>query len=221
MALSFDTYIGNVSADLTTAELIDATVYGGANTERADLALYVYLYKRSAALVDVAVTILNTSPTSAASWSFALAGAASDGGYRAIVFAFPIWTAGTYAANKCVYHSGVYYLANTSTTGTPGVSGDWDVITDILAEVLNLSNSGVEIGQINNFMTAYAEALPISNALQDLGPKIRNGQCNNINDAIQALWYQGMLNSAWMNFQRGDTVEAQQIVDFINATWAA
>lgn len=210
--MTFVTTIENVAADLTTAELVDGSTY--TDPARADLALYCYLYKRAADLTDVAVTISNTNPLNATAWSFSLAG---DGWYRAIIFGFPIWEAGTYAASKCVYHSGSYYKASTSTSGTPGVSADWDLITDVLDEVLNLDDSGVEITQTNNFTTANAEAGIIGNNLQDLGPKIRSGKCKNVNDAVQVLFGESLIDSAWMNFERGDNVEAQKIIDFVNS----
>lgn len=212
--MTFVTTIENVTSDLTSAELVDGSTY--TSPARNTLALYTYLYKRSADLVDTAITISNTNPTAVTAWSFTLAG---DGWYRAIVFGFPIWAAGTYAANKCVYHSGSYYKASTSTSGTPGVSVDWVLITDILATVLNLANSGVEITQTNNFTTANAEAGIIGDNLQDLGPKIRSGKCKNVNDAVQVLFGESLIDSAWMNFERGDNVEAQKIIDFVNSQW--
>jgi hypothetical protein len=218
MALAILTDIENVSADVTTADLVDLTTYGGANADRNDLALYLYLYKRSADLTDTQITITNNDPLNVVQWNFSLNG---DGWYRAIVFAFPIWVAGSYVLNNCVYYNGGYWMANTSTTGTPGVSANWTAITDILADVLNLSNSNVTIGQTNNFTTASAEVNIIGNDLQDLGPKIRMGKCKDINDAARVLLGEGLIDSAWMNFERGDVVEAQQIVDYVNSQWAA
>lgn len=218
MALAILTDIENISASLETAELVDLTTYGGANADRDELALYLYLYKRSAELVDTPITIANTDPLNVTAWSFTLAG---DGLYRAIVFAFPIWAAGTYNLNNCVYHSGAYYKANTTTTGTPGVSGDWDTITDILAEVLNLASSNVTIGQTNNFTTANAEANVVGDYLVDLGPLIKQGKCKDVNQAAQVLLLEGLIDSAWMNFERGDVVEAQQIIDYVNSQFAA
>jgi len=208
------TDIENISADVATGQLVDLTTWG--TPARDTVALYTYLYKRSALEVDVAVTIDNTDPLNVTAWTFTLAG---DGWYRAIVFAFPIWTAGTYAANKAVYHSGAYYIANTSTSGTPGSSGDWDLVTDVLAQVLNLSNSGVTIGQTNNFTTAIVEAGTLGNNLQDLGPSIKAGKCRDINDAVTVLQGEGLVDSAWMNFERGDNVQAQEIVDYLTANF--
>lgn len=216
MALTILTDIESVSADLTTANLVDLTTYGGSNAARNTLALYLYLYKRDATLSDTAITVSNSSPLSVTSWSFALAG---DGLYRAIVFAFPIWTAGTYTMNSCVYYNGSYYMANTGTSQTPG-GANWTLITDILGTVLSLSGSGVTIGQTNNFTTAILESGAQGDALQDLGPSIKAGKCKDWNKAADILYWEGLIDSAWMNFERGDYAEAQEIVDFITSNWS-
>lgn len=209
------TDIENVSADLTTASLVDLTTWG--SPARNAVALYLYLYKRAADLTNTQLTVVNTSPLSVTSWSFTLTG---DGWYVAIVFAFPIWSAGTYTLNNCVYYNGNYYVVNTaSTTQTPG-GGNWTLITDILATVLNLSNSNVTIGQTNNFTSAICEAGPLGDNLADLAPKIRAGKCKDINDAVRVLYGESLIDSAWMNFERGDNVEAQEDVDYINSAFS-
>lgn len=213
--MTFVTTIEDVTADLLSASLVDGSTY--TDPARSELAIYVYLFKRAADLSEVPVTISNTNPLLVTAWSFTLAG---DGWYRAVVFGFPIWAAGSFAANKCVYHDGNYYKASVFTSGTPGVSADWTLLTDILAEVVDSDTSGVEITQTNNFTSANAEAGPIGDNLQDLGPKIKSGKCKNINDALQVLFGESLIDSAWMNFERGDNVEAQQIIDFVNAQWA-
>ena len=119
-----------------------------------------------------------------------------------------------------MYYNGSYYRANTGTSGTPGVSVDWTLITDILGTVLDLSGSGVTIGQTNNFTTAILEASTQGDALQDLGPSVKAGKCKDWNKAADILYWEGLIDSAWMNFERGDYVEAQEIVDFITANWS-
>jgi hypothetical protein len=218
MALSIQTDIENVSSDLLTANLVDLTTYGGANALRSELALYIYLFKRASDLTDTQVTINNNDPLNVIAWNFTLAG---DGWYRAIIFAFPIWSAGSYVLNNSVFHDGTYWKANTSTTSEPGTDGTFDEITDILSEILNLSNTNVTIGQTNNFTTAIAEANTIANNLQDLGPKITRGKCKNINDAVTVLYGEGLIDSAWLNFSAGDYVEAQRIIDYVNSQLAA
>ena len=216
--LPFITAIQNESADVLTAELQDLSTYGGAGPARDELALYLYLYKRDASLNDTAVTITNDDPVNANSWPFSLNG---DGWYVAILFGFPIWEAGSYVELDCVYHDGVYYIANGATSGEPGVSGDWDVITDIITECLNVGSGNLYITQTDNFTTAILESGKVGDILQTLGQKIIQGKVKNSDDAATALFGGGIVESAWVNFRRGDTQDAQEIVDWITGQWAA
>lgn len=215
--LPFITSIRNVSADVLTAEIQDLTVYGGTNPERTALALYLYLYKRDAQSNDVAVAITNDDPLNASTWGFALNG---DGLYVGVLFGFPIWAAGSYILNDCVYHAGSFYKANGATSGEPGVSGDWDVLTDIISEVLNLGSANTYITQTYNFTTAIAESGKVGNNLQALGQKIIQGQIRNSDDAATVLYGAGLIESAWVNFRRADYQDAQEIVDYITGQWA-
>lgn len=216
-SLPFITAIRNVSADVTTAELQDlTTAYGGVNPARADLALYAYLYKRDAELNDTVVTVANDAPTTVTAWGFTLNG---DGWYVAIIFGFPIWVAGSYTLNQCVYHDGSYWKATTSTSGEPGVSGDWDEITDILSEVLNLAADNVYITQTNNFTTAILESGKLGDVLQALGQKIIQGKPKNADDAASASFGAALIESAWINHRRGDNQDAQEIVDWLTGQW--
>lgn len=217
-SLPFITAIRNVSADVTTAELEDlSTAYGGIYPDRADLALYAYLYKRDAELNDTVVALSNDAPTTVQAWNFILNG---DGGYVAIIFGFPIWSAGSFALNDCVYYASTYWKANTSTNGEPGVSVDWDEITDILSEVLNLGSANTYITQTNNFTTAILESGKLGNVLQALGQNIIQGKPKNADDAATASFGAAMVESAWVNFRRGDNQDAQEIVDWLTGQWA-
>ena len=95
MAITYITQIQRESADGTTAVLKDLTTY--TSPARNTLALFLKLVKRSAALVDTAITIDNSIPLTVPEWTFNLAG---GGWYRATLFGFPIYAAGTYAANN-------------------------------------------------------------------------------------------------------------------------
>lgn len=214
-SIPFVTSIQNESADLVTAELADLTTYS--SPARSALALYAYLYKRDAALSDTAITIDNTDPVNVTLWSFALA--ANDGWYVGIVFGFPIWAAGSFDADECVYHGGNYYKANTTTTQTPG-GAQWDLISDILAEVLNLANSGVYITQTNNFSSARSESGTLGDNLAALGQRIISGSCKNWEDASSVLYPAALIESAWVNFRRGDNVPAQEIIDYVQQNWS-
>jgi hypothetical protein len=215
-SIPFLTAIESESADLVTGRLVDLTTY--TSPARNTLALYAYLYKRDVSSVDSPIALSNANPTTVTFWEFTLP--ASDGWYVAIIFGFPVWSAGTYAADKCVYHSGVYYKANTSTTEEPGVGSEWDVITDIQAEVLGLADSGVYITQTNNFSTAHSEAGTLGDNLAALGQKIINGKCKNWEDAGSTLFPAALIESAWVNFRRGDNVNAQEIIDYVQERFA-
>lgn len=216
-SLPFITAIRNVSADVTTAEIQDlTTAYGGVNPARDELALYAYLYKRDASLNDTPVTLANDAPLTCTAWGFTLNG---DGWYVAIIFGFEIWAAGSYTLDQCVYHDGSYYKATTTTSGEPGVSGDWDEITDILSEVLNLDADNVYITQTNNFTSAILESGKLGNVLQALGQKIIQGKVKNSDDAASALFGAALIESAWVNHRRGDNQDAQEIVDWLTGQW--
>lgn len=210
-SIPFVTQIQDESADLTTANIVDLTTY--TSPARSALALFLYLYKRDAESNDTQVSITNDDPENVASWEFSLA--ANDGWYVAILFGFPIWSAGTYAANKCVFYNDVYYKANTSTSETPGAGSDWDVITDIIGDVLNLSGSGVYITQTNNFSSARSEAGSIGDNAAAFGQKVKSGSCKNWEDAAGILFPDALIESAWVNFRRGDNSQAQEIIDFV------
>ena len=216
--LPFVTAIRNVSADVTTAEIQDLSIYGGSGPERDELALYTYLYKRDAQNNDTAVSITNDDPLNVNSWSFALNG---DGLYVAIIFGFPIWAAGSYVQNDGVYHDGDFYLASTSTSGEPGVSGDWTLLTDIISEVLNVGSANVYITQTENFTTAIIESGKGGDVLQALGQKIIQGKIKNSDDCASALYFGALIESAWINFRRGDSQDAQEIVDYLTGQWSA
>lgn len=216
--LPFVTAIRNVSADVTTAELADLSTYGGLGPERNELALYAYLYKRDASNNDTLVPLDNNIPLTCNTWPFTLAG---DGLYIAIIFGFPIWAAGSYVQNDCVYHNAAYYIATTGTSGEPGVSGNWTLLTDIISEVLNVGSANTYITQTENFTTAILESGKGGDILQALGQKIIQGKIKNSDDAASALYFGALIESAWINFRRGDSQDAQEIVDYLTGQWSA
>ena len=62
----------------------------------------------------------------------------------------PTWSAGSYAADVEVYYTDAYYK-NTSggaTTGTPGTSSDWTVITEFTPNIDFQQTGENEIGQV-------------------------------------------------------------------------
>jgi hypothetical protein len=218
MAITNLTAIQNESSDCTTAELADLTTsYGqGGNPARSGLALYVYLFKRDSALSDTAVTIDNTDPLNVSRWSFSLVSGV-DGWYVAFIFNFRIWAAGTYTLNNCVYHSGSYYKCNAaSTTGTPGVSADWTLITNVMTQVYGVSNTNADVNVTNNFTTCNADSGVIADNLAEFGEKVKSGKCKNWADAAQVLFGAALIESAVINHRRADNQEAQEIIDYVN-----
>jgi len=214
--MTFITDIENTSEDLSTAELRDISQYGGSNPDRDQLALYVYLYKRDAQNNDTQITVTNTSPLTANAWSFALP--AQDGVFVAIVFGFYIWSAGTYTLGTCRYYNGYYYKANTSTSSTPGSDSTWDLITDILGTCSG--NTSVEQTQTYNWSDAHCSSGKLGDRLADFAPSVRDGRCKDVNKAMQVLFGAAMIESAFVNFRRGDYTAAQSSIDFTQANYA-
>lgn len=221
MAITNLTAIREESADCVSAVLADLTTdYGvGGNPARSALALYTYLYKRSAALADTAITIDNSDPENVTEWGFDLI-TDTDGWYVAFVFNFRKWSAGTFTLNNCVYHSGSYYKVNVaSTTGTPGASGDWTLITNVMTQVYGVSSTNVDVTQTNNFTTCNADSGPIADNLADFGEKVKSGKCKNWAEAADVLFGAALIESATVNHRRSDNEEAQEIIDYVNANF--
>lgn len=105
------------------------TGYGTPNPAFAALAHYAIIRKKNVNDVADAVQSLTAYDEETAE-SFTCS-RAIDGWYEGTLIDILIWTAGTYASGYVVYYNGVIYQSSTSTTGTPGVSGDWTVITDL------------------------------------------------------------------------------------------
>ena len=99
--------------------------YGSPNLAFADLAHFAIIRKKNVnGVADEILAINSYDELTAVEFTFTRL---IDGYYEGTLIDILIWTAGTYAADRVVYYNGVIYQANTSTTGTPGVSADWDV----------------------------------------------------------------------------------------------
>src|SRR5882762_3345489 len=116
----FSTEISNVSADLSSAALIDDTNYTNQGVARNALSVVAFLYKRDASNNDVNLPITNANPLTATSWTFTLP--SQDGLFIAELLGFPIWGAGTYPLNSAVYYGGSLYYVN-NVAGTSQVPG--------------------------------------------------------------------------------------------------
>lgn len=217
MPLTFVSDIESVSVPLNLGFVVDLTTYGGVNPARNELAVLLYLFKRDAINNDTAISVDNSTPLTATQWQFTLP--TPDGNFVGTFLGVNIWQAGTYANLSGVYSGGVFYRSNKSTSGTPGISADWDVVTDPLGTFVG--NSTVAQTQVYMWSSSRAEAGVIGDTLADLSEKIRDGRCSSWSDAGAALTGAAMINGAFANFRRGDYVNAQKDMDFIDSQTAA
>jgi len=215
MALTFVTAIQQVTVDLSHGYLVDYTVYGGSNVARNTLSIFVYIAKRDVNNNDTFLTIDNSSPLTATQWYFSMP--AQDGNFVASIFAFNIWSAGSYTLNACVYYSpnSSYYIANTGTSSTPGADGTWTLITNILQTCSG--NSSVQQAQTYNFSAAVAQAGALSLALADFGNNVKLGRYKSWEDAAQVLIGPALIQSALTNFRQGNYTNCQSIMDYVDA----
>lgn len=103
--------------------------YGAPNPEFTDLVHYAIIRKKNVnSVADEVLTVDSYNQISAESFT---ADREADGWYEGVLIDIEIWSAGAYAINYVVYHNGVIYMANTGTSGTPGASGDWDVVSSL------------------------------------------------------------------------------------------
>ncbi len=102
--------------------------YGTPNPAFADLAHYAIIRKKNVGedAEDELLTLDSYNPITATSFT---ATRTDDGWHEGVLIDIIIWTAGTYAAGQVRYYNGGIWMANTSTTGTPGVSPDWDSVS--------------------------------------------------------------------------------------------
>jgi hypothetical protein len=103
--------------------------YGTPNPAFNALAHYAIIRKKNVNDVDDVVQTLDISnPITAESFT---CDRGSDGWFEGVLIDIEIWSAGSFSADDVVYHNAVIYKANTNTSGTPGASADWDVVSDL------------------------------------------------------------------------------------------
>jgi len=158
MALEFKLTIFSINADCENFSLIDETVYGAPNPDRADLAVYVTGFKKNNDGADTALTVLpeTNDPFTVAKWA---AESSMDGWHVFPMYGVSVWDSGTsYVTDDAVYDSGnVYKALRASTNAPPSTSGsDWVAVTD---------------------MSEIDEAANIEFALIDINPTCRSEIC--------------------------------------------
>lgn len=217
----FATEISGVSADLTTANVLDDTNYANQGISRNTLALVLFLYKRDASSNDTNLPVSNANPLTVNSWLFNLP--SQDGLFVCDFYGFIIWTAGTYSQNSCVYYAGAYYYVNnpSGTSQIPGGS-DWTLIplANIPTVIAGLSPAPLNLShtQTYNFSTPRIQTGILADAEATLGEQIINGICKNWAQAAGVITGGALLDSAYTNFAKQNYSGAQGIVDYLQAT---
>lgn len=223
MPNSYVTLIEQESSDCTTAVLRDITDW--TSPLRNTRALFVKLVKRDASdpANDTPITIDNGLPLTAYFWNFNLiAGYKGDGWHVATLFIYPLWSAGTYNTNNCVYHSdsGKYYRAKSDgVVAQPPNVLYWEELTDPTS-IAALANTNVDVIETHNFTTCKAE-IPVGDALESLADQIIDGVPKDWEDAGNSLIGLALLNGAWVKHYRVKNQAAQEIIDFVNQKFPA
>jgi hypothetical protein len=215
----FSTDIENIDSTVSNGSLIDLTNYANQGVARNTLAVVVFLVKRDALNNDTSITINNSSPLTATSWSFALP--PQDGLFVANLYGFIIWSAGTYTLNQIVYYNGNFYYANAaSVTDTPG-SSDWTLIPvaniQIVIAGLSPAPSNLSQTQTYNFTTPHIQTGILATTLADFGLLVTEGKPRNWSQASGVLSGGSLLKSAYTNFAKQNYTGAQSIVDYLQA----
>ena len=147
------------------------TGYGAPNDAFADFAHYAIIRKKNVnSVADEDLTIETYNELSATEF---VAPRAVDGWYEGIKFNIPIWSAGAYLLDDVIYHNGSIYQANAGTSGTPGVSGDWDEVTDLTTLEDNTSITVTVEGRV----TAYNADVYWSQQIASLSQQGMCGIC--------------------------------------------
>lgn len=105
------------------------TGYGAPNAEFTDYAHFAIIRKKNVnSVADVVLALDSYDEVTATEFK---ATRSVDGWFEAVKLNILVWTADTYPADTVRYHNGVVYKANTSTSQTPGVGDEWDVVSDL------------------------------------------------------------------------------------------
>lgn len=121
--LTFSDVTGDYNA------VTNPTGYGAPNDAFSDFAHYALIRKKNVNSVADEILALDVyNPISATNFT---ADRDRDGWFEGKKFNIRIWSAGTYPSGTVRYHSGSIYMANTSTSQTPGAGAQWDVVTDL------------------------------------------------------------------------------------------
>lgn len=179
------------------------TGYGTPNPAFNALAHYAIIRKKNVNdVADEVLTLDSYSPTSAETFT---TDRELDGWFEGTLIDILIWTAGTYASGYVVYYNGVIYQSNTSTTGTPGVSVDWTVVTDLESIEDNATVYTYAIGR----STAYDADVYWSKQIAANSEQGRCGICQDDRQKERLDKIEFHVNAVLVADQQGDNLEAE------------
>jgi hypothetical protein len=173
------------SSDADTATITDAVVYGGANPLRAAVAVFIEGWKMDADSESTAITITNTAPDSATTWTFE---SDEDGWYKVRQYIIPNWNILTaYTTGQVVYYTnGNVYRAIASSTGNLPTN------TTYFTEV---EFNDATVDDANNVITGYKDYLVIEHGKKCAGEAVAAwskdedcGSCKKVE--LMASWLQ-------------------------------
>lgn len=179
--------------------------YGTPNNAFSDYAHYCILRKKGVGdTADAVMTLDAYTPTSATEFT---ATRTLDGWYEATKLTITKWTAGTYPADTVRYNGGSVYIANTSTSGTPGVSSDWDAVTDLT----EIEDNDTLIATIDGRVTVYNADTYWS---KQIAANSKQGNCGICSDDRQ----KDRLDRIYFHIQAA--LVADQLGDNENGEWS-
>ncbi len=171
MALTADLTKTGVSVDGTTTTWTDETVYGGANPDRNEVAVFITAYKVNEALEETALTVASFDPESATSFTITNT---SDGWQKTYFVIADTWLVGTtYNRDDVVWSASLnqfyeYINATPSAGNIVTNTTYWAVLADPttkIADVGTAEESGNLIYQVVSTILDYQVAKCYGNVM--------------------------------------------------------
>lgn len=144
------------SSDADTATITDSTVYGGANPDRSDVAVYLELWKMDEDSEATEITIDNDAPDTVESWEF---DSSDDGWYKSRIYIIPQFNILTaYSEGDVIFYNDALYICIDDSTGN--LPSD----TDFFSE-----SSLTAAAEADNVTTDYEDYLVIEHGKKCAG----------------------------------------------------
>lgn len=132
-----------------------------------------------------------------------------DGWYEGTKLNILIWTAGTSGIGTVRYYGGNVYIANASTTSTPGTDGTWTPVTDLTTIEDNTSVIATIVGRVTAYNAdVYWGELATEKASNDvIGINMDDRQLERFRTIKYNIW------AALAADQLGDNLQGEVIVN--------